>query len=164
MDELDVELVSKDQQKFIVKGKVIKISGLIKDMLEEHNPEDKDIPTIPVPNVESIALKKVLDYCNYHWNNKADEIEKPLRGKIEDVICDWDKLFLEIDQSLLIDLIMGANYLHIDDLLALTCAKVASMLKGKSPEQIREMFGIENDFTEEEEKKIREENKWCEES
>jgi S-phase kinase-associated protein 1 len=71
---------------------------------------------------------------------------------------------LEIDQSLLIELIMAANYLNIKDLLDLTCAKVASMIKGKSPEQIREMFGIENDFTPEEEEKIREENKWCEES
>lgn len=35
------------------------------------------------------------------------------------------------------------------------------MLKGKSPEQIREMFGIENDFTPEEEEKIREENRVC---
>lgn len=59
---------------------------------------------------------------------------------------------------------MAANYLNIKSLLDLTCAKVASMIKGKSPEQIREMFGIENDFTPEEEEKIREENKWCEES
>jgi len=75
---------------------------------------------------------------------------------------------------------MAANYLNIKDLLDLTCAKVASMIKGKSPEQIREMFGIEvslllnlglffttnqqNDFTPEEEAKIREENKWCEEA
>ena len=117
-----------------------------------------------MPNVDSKPLKKVIEYCEYHHNNPAEEIEKPLKGKIEDVICDWDKKFLEIDQSLLIELIMAANYLNIKDLLDLTCAKVASMIKGKSPEQIREMFGIENDFTPEEEEKIREENKWCEES
>ena len=83
---------------------------------------------------------------------------------ISSVLGDVDKKFLEIDQSLLIELIMAANYLNIKDLLDLTCAKVASMIKGKSPEQIREMFGIENDFSPEEEIKIREENRWCEES
>lgn len=46
----------------------------------------------------------------------------------------------------------------------LTCAKVASMIKGKSPEEIRRTFGIENDFTPEEEAQIREENRWAEEA
>lgn len=78
----------------------------------------------------------------HHWNNPAEEIEKPLKGKIEDVICDWDKKYLEMDQALLIEVITGSNYMNIKPLLDLTCAKVASMIKGKSPEQIREMFGI----------------------
>jgi len=165
IDDRDVELVSKNSEKLMVKRRAILMSGLIKDMLEEQDEEeDEDVPTIPTPNVESKPLKKVIEYVMYHHVNPADEIEKPLKGKIEDVISDWDQKFIEIDQSLLIELIMAANYLNIKDLLDLTCAKVASMLKGKSPEQIREMFGIENDFTPEEEAKIREENKWCEES
>ena len=164
-DEREVELISKDSMKIITKRKFVLMSGLIKDMLEEQDEEEEDdVPTIPIPNVESSPLKKVLVYFEHHHNNPADEIEKPLKGKIEDVISDWDKNFLEIEQSLLIELIMAANYLNVKDLLDLTCAKVASTLKGKSPEQIRAMFGIENDFTPEEEAKIREENKWCEES
>ena len=35
-----------------------------------------------------------------------------------------------------------------------SCAKVASMIKGKSPEDIRSTFGIANDFTPEEEAKV----------
>jgi S-phase kinase-associated protein 1 len=38
------------------------------------------------------------------------------------------------------------------------------MMKGKSIEEIRELFNIENDFTPEEEEQIREENKWAEEA
>lgn len=34
--------------------------------------------------------------------------------------------------------------------------------KGKSPEEIRKIFNIANDFTPEEEAHIREENKWAE--
>ncbi|EFC48551.1 S-phase kinase-associated protein [Naegleria gruberi] len=157
-----VELTSKDKVSFKVDRDVILMSGLVKDMLEEG--DEDETPIIPIPNVDSKPLQKVIEYCQYHHKEPAQEIEKPLKGKIEDVICDWDKKFLEIDQSLLIELIMAANYLNIKDLLDLTCAKVASMIKGKSPEQIREMFGIENDFTPEEEAKIREENKWCEEA
>ena len=53
--------------------------------------------------------------------------------------------------------------MDIPTLLDLTCATIASMVKGKTPEEIREHFKIVNDFTEEEEAQIREENKWCEE-
>jgi S-phase kinase-associated protein 1 len=42
--------------------------------------------------------------------------------------------------------------------------QVASLIKGKTPEEIRQPFNSVNDFTPEEEKQVREENKWCEEA
>ncbi len=54
--------------------------------------------------------------------------------------------------------------MDIKPLLDLTCSKVASMIKGKTPEQIRKTFNITNDFTPEEEEAVRNENKWAEES
>jgi S-phase kinase-associated protein 1 len=153
--EQPVELMSKDGQSVQVDRKWIEMSGLVKDMLDDGDEDEDDVPSVPVPNVDMHILKRVIDYCRYHHNNRAEEIEKPLKGVVEDVICDWDKNFLkDMDQSVLVELIMAANYLNIKDLLDLTCAKVASLIKGKSPEQIREMFGIENDFTPEEEAKI----------
>ena len=62
------------------------------------------------------------------------------------------------------ELILAANYLDIKALLDLTCAKVASTIKGKSPEEIRTQFNISSDFTPEEEAQIREEQKWCEDA
>lgn len=70
----------------------------------------------------------------------------------------------EEDHELLVNVIMGANFLNIKDLLDLTCACIANMIRGKSPEEIRRLFNITNDFTPEEEERIREENKWCEEA
>ena len=40
---------------------------------------------------------------------------------------------------------------------------MANMIKGKSPEEIRKTFNIQNDFTPEEEDQIRRENEWAEE-
>lgn len=65
-------------------------------------------------------------------------------------------------QELLFDLIQAANYMDIKPLLELTCAKVASMMKGKTAEEIRELFNIENDFTPEEKEAIRQEQEWTE--
>lgn len=71
--------------------------------------------------------------------------------------------FVEVAQETLFEMILAANYMDIKPLLDLTCAKVASMIKGKTPEEIRRTFNIVNDFTPEEEAAVREENKWCEE-
>jgi len=54
----------------------------------------------------------------------------------------------------------AANYLNIKGLLDLTCQTVADMMKGKTPEEIREIFNIKNDFTKEEDE-IRRENQWA---
>jgi len=81
-----------------------------------------------------------------------------------EVVPKWDADFVDVDQELLFELILAANYMDIKPLLDLTCAKVASMIKGKTPEQIRKTFNITNDFTPEEEEAVRAENKWAEES
>ena len=69
-----------------------------------------------------------------------------------------------MEQETLFELILAANYMHIKPLLDLPCASIASMIKGKTPEDIRKTFSIVNDLTPEEEAQIREENKWCEEA
>ena len=71
--------------------------------------------------------------------------------------------FVNEEQETLFNLMNVANDLNIKPLLDITCPKVASMIKGKTPEEIRKTFNIVNDFTPEEEAKVREENKWCEE-
>ena len=76
----------------------------------------------------------------------------------------WYANYVTVEQDILFELILAANYLDIKPLLDLTCATVASMIKGKTPEEIRKVFNIVNDFTPEEEAQVREENKWCEEA
>ena len=97
-------------------------------------------------------------------DQRLPEIEKPLRSNnLSEIVPEWDAKFVDIEQEVLFELILAANYMDIKSLLDLTCAKVASMIKGKTPEQIRKTFNIRNDFTPEEEAQIIEENKWCEE-
>lgn len=64
---------------------------------------------------------------------------------------------------MLFNLTLAANYLDIKPLLDLCCAKIASMIKNKTPEEIRVNLDIVNDFSPEEEAQLRQENKWVEE-
>jgi S-phase kinase-associated protein 1 len=114
---------------------------------------------IPLPNVSSKILAKVIEYCKYHVDNQKAGDDKPATS--EDEIKAWDLDFVKVDQATLFDLILAANYLNIKNLLDLTCQTVADMIKGKTPEEIRKTFNIKNDFTPEEEEEVRRENQWA---
>jgi S-phase kinase-associated protein 1 len=57
--------------------------------------------------------------------------------------------------------VQAANYLNIEDLLDLGTTTVADMMRGRKPEEIREIFEIENDYTPEQEAEVRKENEWA---
>jgi S-phase kinase-associated protein 1 len=89
---------------------------------------------------------------------------QPLKSTdMHQVVPKWDADFIDLDHNTLFEVVLAANYMDIQPLLNLGCAKVASLLKDKTPEEIRKTFNIRNDFTPEEEAQIREENKWIEE-
>ena len=130
----------------------------------EEDDEDNTVE-IPLPNVKSEVLKKVIEFCEYHLKEPMTEIEKPLKSQnMVDIVQKWYADFVDVEQVILFELILAANYMDIKPLLDLTCATVASMIKGKSPEDIRTTFNITNDFSPEEEAQVREENRWCEEA
>ena len=163
-----VNLVSSEGDKFEVETKVAAMSELVKTMLKEDDEddsdgEDADDQAIPLPNVKSTVLAKVVEFCVYHTTNVMKEVEKPLKSaNMAEVVSKWDAAFVAIEQEMLFELILAANYMNIKSLLDLTCAKVASMIKGKTAEEIRKTFNIVNDFTPEEEVQVREENRWLE--
>jgi len=158
-DDKKLKLISNEGEKFELPKKVAIQSELVKTMAEG----DKEAVDIPLPNVKASVLRKVVEYMRYHAENPAKEIEKPLKSaNMAEVVSPWDSEFVDVDQEVLFELILAANYMDVKPLLDLCCAKVASMIKGKTPEAIRKTFNIVNDFTPEEEAAIIAENKWAE--
>ncbi|CAE6442298.1 unnamed protein product [Rhizoctonia solani] len=159
-----VVLVTSDNEQFNVDKDVAERSVLIKNMLEDVGESDQPIP---LPNVSSSVLKKVLEYCEHHraeplptaeTDNNADD---PRKRQVSE-IGEWDQKFIQVDQEMLFEIILAANYLDIKALLDVGCKTVANMIKGKTPEEIRKLFNIVNDFTPEEEAQIKKENEWAE--
>ncbi|XP_058728015.1 SKP1-like protein 1A isoform X1 [Vicia villosa] len=149
-----INLKSSDGEIFVIDEAVALESQTIKHMIED---DCADETGIPLPNVTSIILAKVIEYCNKH----VDAANSDGKSIDEDEIKNWDAEFVKVDQQTLFDLILAANYLDIKSLLDLTCKTVADMIKGKTPEEIRKTFNIKNDFTKEEEEEIRRENQWA---
>ncbi|WOO82048.1 E3 ubiquitin ligase complex SCF subunit sconC [Vanrija pseudolonga] len=157
-----VVLVTSDDETFTVEKKVAERSNLIKSMIEDLPSSDE---SIPLPNVSSSVLVKVLEYCDHHKNEPlpaADSNDADDARRKASEIGEWDAKFIQVDQEMLFEIILAANYLDIKPLLDVGCKTVANMIKGKTPEEIRKLFNIVNDFTPEEEEQIRKENEWAE--
>jgi len=155
-----ITLMSSDGVEKVVARDVAERSILIKNMLEDCVEIDQ---AIPIPNVNGSVLTKVIEWCEHHKNDPAPtaDDETDSRKKSTD-IEEWDQKFMQVDQEMLFEIILAANYLDIKPLLDVGCKTVANMIKGKSPEEIRKTFNIQNDFTPEEEDQIRRENEWAE--
>lgn len=156
-----MKLKSSDGKEFEVEEAVVKMSVTLKNLIEDLG-DDND-SAIPVPNVTSNILEKVIDFCKEHKDDPVLTEEQALEKRHEE-ITGFDAEFVKVDQNTLFDMILAANFLDIKPMLDLTCKTVACMIRahGKSPEDIRQHFNIKNDFTPEEEEQIRKENEWCE--
>ncbi|MFS8025151.1 putative S-phase kinase-associated protein [Helianthus anomalus] len=148
-----IVLKSSDGETFEVEEVVALESQTIKHMIED----DCANTTIPLPNVTSKIISKVIEYCKKHVESAKNEDKKTA----EEDLKAFDSEFVKVDKDTLFDLILAANYLNIKSLLDLTCQTAADMIKGKTPEEVRKTFNIKNDFTPEEEAELRRENAWA---
>jgi S-phase kinase-associated protein 1 len=138
MEEV-LRLQSNDGKEFTIQlEKITKLSGTIRNLVEDAG---KDCEMIPLPNVNAEILGKLLGYAE------------------RDEAVDWS----EVDRSVLWGLLNAANYLAMTKLVESMCQHVADLCKGKTPEEIRAEFNIENDLTPEEMEEIKKEQAWINE-
>lgn len=134
----NIKLKTSDEIIFEVEPSIVKEMVTIQTFIEDNNNETS-IP-IPLPNVTSNTFRRILEF-------KA-------RGFDEEFVktLGMDEVF---------ELILAANYLNMKTLLDILTKIIADFIKNKSVEFVRKFFNIVNDFTPEEEAKIREENAWA---
>ncbi|CAF2162987.1 hypothetical protein BRARA_K00802 [Brassica rapa] len=146
-----ITLKSSDGVSFQVDEAVALMSPRIKRMIED----DRTGNGITIPNVNSAALAKVIEYCKKHVEANADDTE----------LKAWDLDFARalegLDKDAFFAVASAAHSLNIGGLFDLTCKSVAEMVSGKTVDQIRDIFHIKNDYTDAEEAKMRKENAWA---
>ncbi|CAN6211933.1 unnamed protein product [Urochloa humidicola] len=163
-----VTLISSDNEKFEVAEAAATLSQTIRHMIEDGCTDGG----VPLPNVTGRILAMVIEYCNKHAPAVAASAEAAggegsssssaaAAVPSEEELKVFDDALVDLEMATLLELIMAANYLNVKGLLDIACQKVADTIKDKSPEEVREIFNIQNDFTPEEEAEVRRENQWA---
>ncbi|KAM0013571.1 putative S-phase kinase-associated protein [Helianthus debilis subsp. tardiflorus] len=93
-----IVLKSSDGETFEVEEVVALESQTIKHMIED----DCANTTIPLPNVTSMIISKVIEYCKKHVESAKNEDKKTA----EEDLKVFDSEFVKVDKDTLFDLIL----------------------------------------------------------
>jgi S-phase kinase-associated protein 1 len=93
---------------------------------------------IPLPNVTSRILAKVLEYCKKHA-----EATSPKAKPSETNLKAWDDEFVKVDQATRFELILAANYLNIKSLLEILFQDVAEVSRRRNSRRFARFSTLE---------------------
>ena len=149
MDSVVRKLKSSDGETFKVDKAVLEKSKILKELANDFPDEEADLP---INEVDSKNLKKIIEFMEHYKNSNPKEIPKPLpTHDLKTILDDWDYNYINgLNLEELVDLVNGANYLDVTDLVKLVSAKIASEMLYGTVEEVRERFGIKSDMTEDE--------------
>ena len=99
-----ITLKSSDGESFEVDEAVALESQTIKHMIEDDCADNG----IPLPNVTSKILAKVIEYCKKHV-----EAPKTDDRAADDELKNWDSDFVKVDQVTLFDLILVSRFFSL---------------------------------------------------
>lgn len=170
-----VKLESSDNCVFEVEKDVAFKSRLIQAMMTGLKVDANDErlnDSLELHNVDAKTLKKILEYCEKYKN-----VEYVPKGDDEDTrvtLTEDDKAYLDVSGDDLVDILLvsffsiartkvivqGANYLDIPGIVDIVTQKIADLTIGKTVEQLRKLFGVQNDFSEQEQKENKDRFFW----
>ncbi|BAS77732.1 SKP1-like protein 1A [Oryza sativa Japonica Group] len=121
---------------------------------------------INVPGVARPVLARVADYCDRHYGGggggEGGEFAAPEGYGFDDPLARFDDELMDgADVGTVVDLLRAAAFLRVERLADLASREVAACMRGRTVEGIRQVFGIANDYTDEEEQDVRKENSWA---
>nr|XP_053656918.1 SCF ubiquitin ligase complex protein SKP1a-like [Cherax quadricarinatus] len=117
--------------------------------------------------METLKLKSsdgdifIVDTKVACMSNLLTEMINCIEASNDDEVIPFDNINTPI-LKMVIDYLNTAHFLDIKSLEQVTCKMIANEIKGKTTEQIRQMFKIENDFTPAEEE-LKHNTEWVKE-
>ena len=158
----EIKIIVKEGKEIPISKKAAELSELLKSAMIEY-PKETSFPLNELDEKNGELIKEYL----IHYNGEPPkEIEKPITSNdIKNLTDEWSSTFIDkLSVEDLSNLTVAANYMGINSLLDLCCAKVATLCKDKTEDDIFKLFKITETFNEEEKNKIKSENKCIEEN
>ena len=148
MDNKIKILKSVDGKSFEIEEKYLYISSFLKDLINDFPEQDE----IPINQIKSKCLEKIVEYLEHYPKEAPKPIPHPLPSTdLKSILNEWDYQFINnMSFEDCCELMNGANFLGINELMNLIGAKIASLMMTGTVEEVREKFGIPCDLTEEE--------------
>lgn len=144
-------VLTSDTFRFMTPEAVVRRCGTLRRAREL---ADSDAP-VPLPNVSTAAMTRLVRFYTH-----LGELELGEEGAA--AITAWKLGFFEgLGRPDLYELMEAANFLDADALLDDACAYVADLIRGCSPNKIREILLLPQDLTSEESRKLAAEFAWA---
>ena len=158
----EIKIIVKEGKEIPISKKAAELSELLKAAMIEY---PKEI-SFPLNELDEKNGELIKEYLTHYNGEPPKEIEKPITSNdIKNLTDEWSSTFIDkLSVEDLSNLTVAANYMGINSLLDLCCAKVATLCKDKTEDDIFKLFKITETFNEEEKNKIKSENKWIEEN
>merc|ERR1719491_324797 len=124
---------------FLIPRKSLSLSRVLSHRIDS----DGSRVEVDQKQVSADALRSVLRYLGHHRGVKPPPIARPIRSLVmAQIVQDpWDVEFVdEMNNAQRFPVITAANYLDIESLMHLGCAKTATLIKGKSPQEIKNIL------------------------
>lgn len=130
-----MRVTTRDGKEYVLEEKLYRQSILFRHLAEETDVFDTGVSIL----VDADVFAKVVEFMEAHKSDK----ELPEEYNTFDVMfSDFDRVFMEMDRTLLFKVTSAANYLHVPLLLELCCKFIADRLKEKTTEQIKQYLSI----------------------
>lgn len=149
-----VQFVFTDGSTFDMDAELVKSIKTISDMAS-----DLDGISCPIPLPDRIEpsvlpLVKVMPYIVSYAKQYPEEPEDVKYY----VLDDWStEFFKPLDYPTISSIMIGANFLAMTGLVERCAVKISQMMQGKTIEQLKQVFCMKRDFTEEELEEFRSE-------
>lgn len=110
---------------------------------------------VPLPNVSAACLVHITKFY-------AERDRQRVASASVAAVAAWRELFFQLlPLDSLYRTMEAANFLGADEMLEAACDFVARLVRGKSPDEIRELFLLPRDMTDEERRLTREQWAWA---
>ena len=116
------------------------------EMIEE---EQMQAGVLPLSNISADLMPIIIEY-----------LEEPYGEHQGGELTDFELGWVPEDPKELAPLIMAANFIDCQDMMETLTWHTANLMKGMTPEGLREMFGTPDDIPEDKKKIIHEQNKF----